>query len=455
MSDPEREGTTVTREPPLLHEPLPRWFERWLKLTIALRVLAVAPFALWFLFLVWYYEAPLPELVPRPPFPTALHRIPDGDWQRPTLATPDPFGYPADDVDRAALLALLHAARYAELEAALDRLWQDYRADPRHEIRLEDAFAAFALDTPATRRGIEGWIAARPATPSADLAAAMFYASSAGTARGEAWAAETSSPRFAAMEAELDRGWRYWRRARSAAPGHPAVFIAGFALLQYAGWSDAAGRLLAEGERAHPASAVLRQRALNLAEPRWGGSLALMERIARRAQRHAVLNPRLVALLGEADRERSRIALEEGELEVAHAAIERALLHGPENRSLRQRARVWLAAGDAGRAASDARAALAQRPQGPDGLELYGQSLYWLALMSPVGVRAERLAAAAAALDAALAESPSDSQARWWRERIDGFRGCRQYLMSCAQCQARLRHDPICQELARVHYAEP
>jgi hypothetical protein len=455
VSEPAGGQGTVEREPPLLHKRVPRWFERWLETTMVLRVLAAAPFALGFAYLVWYYESPLPELVPRPPFPTALHSVPPAAWQRPAPTEPDPFGYPANDVDRTALLAMLAAERYAELEGVLEGLWQAQRADPRHEIRLEEAYAAFALDTPAVRRGIEAWIAARPASLAADLAAAMYYARSAGTARGEAWASDTSPDRFAAMEAELERGWRYWRRAQHAAPDHPVVFVAGFSLLQYRGWSDATQRLLAAGERVLPASAVLRQRALDLAAPRWGGSLQLMERIARRAQRNAALNPRLVPLLGEADRERARIALEAGDLPAARAAIERALRHGPENRLLRQRARVWLAAGDAGRAALDAHAALAQRPQGPDGLEIYGQSLYWLALMAPVGARAARLDAATAALDAALAQAPSDPQARWWRERIDGFRGCRLYLMRCADCQFQLRDSPMCQELDRVHYAEP
>ena len=103
----------------------------------------------------------------------------------------DELGYHGDDIDKLALVGMLEAKRYVELEARLQSLWQETQGDIRHEYRLLDAYYAFWRDDAAFRPLFEAWIRARPGSAESNFAAALHFLKRAQEARGTKWAKQS------------------------------------------------------------------------------------------------------------------------------------------------------------------------------------------------------------------------------------------------------------------------
>lgn len=351
--------------------------------------------------------------------PPVLTRIDDSIFRPLRVPETDPFGYPANPVDRPRLAAILLRRDYAALERMLDRTYLQVLQDVRYEYHLVDAFHALGLPGAEIGVRMDEWVARHPRSAHARLARARHHAARAWEARGGAWISETPPERIAAMQAAAAQAVEDLRAGQQLDPAHLVGFTTRLELLRMGGTVPRARAVLNEGLRAYPASYLLRDAYMAGLEPRWGGSLREMRRFGRESARLRARNPRLAALegavhayVGEQHRRGKRFA-------AALREYDRAIAFGPEADFLRGRGRTWLLAEDFVRAHADLEAALQQRPQGPEGLELHGRALTGIARGLPPAIQGTALRRAEADFRLLAAVEPGSTAAERWLRHID------------------------------------
>lgn len=422
---------------PVIAQPARHRLGRSLALGLGLALVVVVGLyaAAWYPYLMpWLTRQQV--AVPRPPFPPPLHRV-DASYQ----------ALPVVDarIDNVALRRMVHDGRYAEVEAVLDSLWRETQADITAELRLREAYDAFYVADRGLRRDIEAWIQARPRSVEADIAAALHYVDSAWAERGTAWREDTSATRIDAMQAALDRAQRYVDRASRRAPEHLMPMLARLRLMHLSGWDDGYVQALSAALERHPKSYALRFLGQLTAQPRWGGSHAIMDAIARSGRPYQAEHPALRRLEGAVAVDRADAATRAGDLGGALRLLRRAEREGDGCMVRTERASLWAWARDHGRALQDAAACLEAHPQHVTALEQKAEALYWLALLAPSAERAEWWRSAERHF-ARLAElDPGSRDARDWL----GFLGerrdeCLADPVECTGCRQWFESYPIC-----------
>ena len=229
----------------------------------------------------------------------------------------------------ASLRLLLAQARYDELEAALEQfraasLWSIEEG----EYRLVHAYKAFDVSDADVGEHITEWIEERPKSYQAHTAHAFHNVSKALDARGDRLAKDTSQEQFRVMRRLLKQAEGEVRAALALQPRNIAAYRALVVIARYSG--DRFGTLTDEALRAFPESGVLRGNTLVSLQPKWHGSLALMEEFARRSQEHIGRNPDLKGLLGYPDWARGEILRGEKRFDEAIEMYTKAIETGGE-----------------------------------------------------------------------------------------------------------------------------
>jgi tetratricopeptide (TPR) repeat protein len=192
----------------------------------------------------------------------------------------------------------LRTGQYAALTNALEEAQRAFEASVLDEDRARSAFRAFAHPDAALEAPLSAWIAAAPRSWAARAARAFHYAAMGRAARGQNWAAETPDAQFKEMSAYFDRAVRDCRDALWMRPRLLACQILLIDVFKTGASTAAAEGFAREALRAEPRSFLVRQAYMHALTPRWGGSYARMERLARDSQRYVAVNPRMKQLMG-------------------------------------------------------------------------------------------------------------------------------------------------------------
>lgn len=331
----------------------------------------------------------------------------------------DPFGYPANTVDRPRLRAMLLRGDYAALERQLDRLYFQVLTDVRYEYHLVDAFFALTHADAETGRRMDEWVARHPRSAHARLARSGHHAARAWKARGTDWIGGTTEEQIRGMRAAAAVAAEDLRAGQQLEPTHFVGFTMRIDLMRMAGTAPEARAALDAGLRQYPASYLIRDAYMAELEPRWGGSLGEMRRFGRESARLKAQNPRLAALEGAVHAYQAAQHARSDRYADAIREYDRAIAFGPEADFLRGRGRTWLRAGDFVRAHADLEAALQQRPHGPEGLELHGRALYGIARQLPPAIQLTALRRAEADFRLLAQVEPGSAEAARWLRHID------------------------------------
>jgi tetratricopeptide (TPR) repeat protein len=347
------------------------------------------------------------------PLPPPLTRIDDSIFRPLRVPDRDPFGYPANTVDKREVAALLLRGRYDALDRRLEGLHRQVMDDVRYEYHLLDAFHAFGRTDPEVGARLDEWVRRWPGSPHARMARAMYSLHAGWEARGGKWAMATPREQ---LERFRELATLAAADARAGLAAEPAHLVGHYVLLDLAR-AFAPDReirtLLNEALARHPASYVLRAEYMTSLEPRWGGSYRQMRAFAEESARRTG-NPRLATLRGAEHVYRAWQHRRKDDYAAALAEYEQALRHGPEREVLLQRGLTYYRAKDYARAHADLELALQQRPQGPQALEYHGRSLYYLARALPNSVRGTALARADADFGLLAAVDPDNPDVAEW-----------------------------------------
>ncbi|WP_430391011.1 hypothetical protein [Dyella sp. 20L07] len=203
-------------------------------------------------------------------------------------------------VTRAQARELIETGHAAELDHRLADALHAQLSQPESQGLLDRTYKIdFADGSSDTRALMDAWKRQLPDSPFALAASGTAYVAMAQQQRGSQYAAKTSQSAFEAMERLLELGREDLDRAATLNPQITPVYgamIYAAALssdTQYA--ADAAKRGLA----ADSANYTIYARLVWMSQPKWGGSVPLMQRVIAGAQRHADKNPLLRLLRSE------------------------------------------------------------------------------------------------------------------------------------------------------------
>src|SRR5690348_6690474 len=220
----------------------------------------------------------------------------------PARATRGPIQrlYAQITVDSAGLVAALKAGQFDQVGAKLKALQAAALKDPRDEMNLTTAYAAFASPDPALGDKLREWTAKSTDSAIAHGARAMYLLGAAERARGhDGGPASSLAPEnFTEMEKDLNQAVAEADSARHLDPG---LVIAYLPQINAARMEtddvalDQAARI-AMGRFA--ASFAVREAIIQGYAPKWGGSYPKMEKFGLESQVYLAQNPTLRFLAG-------------------------------------------------------------------------------------------------------------------------------------------------------------
>ncbi len=372
--------------------------------------------ALWVVALLCW---PLAAFAAAPP-PTTL--LPPPGVQR------DTHGYPIFDPDWLAIRRLLAAGEFEQLDARFAGLQAAFERDFRNEEVVQRGFAAFGDLDAVQSRQVDAWIAARPASAFAQLAAGRRDLGHAWRARGEQVRSQTNDAQLALMRKRAERAREHFERALALDPGLVAAYEAQVMLALPIGDRALAEGALAAALAIEPRLFGVREQYLLGLTRRWGGSREAMDAFAQQAQARAGENPRLAVLLGMSSWDRGRDLHNQSRFADAVAAFDDALGHGPHWRFFSGRAFSHYYAQDYPRALADLDEAEALSPGRPDLMHRRAHVLYF----------DEQTDAAYRAISAAIALEPSDAHYRSLRSQIQARQRWKAFLANPTPGEAAL-----------------
>jgi tetratricopeptide (TPR) repeat protein len=306
------------------------------------------------------------------------------EWLRPIVPPAvDPFGYPANVVDRRRLPSLLRTRDFAGLERELDALKASVMRDIRYEYLLLDSCTGFTSAHPAIAPLLDAWIARMPSSSNARAARAQHLLGRAFRARGTKWASDTPPQQLEEMAQWAAKAWQDAVDALTIDSTHLCAYDVLIDVARLLGEQELARQVIDRATSVFPGTWVLRTNYMYNLEPRWGGSFEAMAAFAEEAAGSQALNPRLVNLRGHVIMARAAVLELAGAYPLALQECDRALAIAPELGFLWCRARVYFFAKDYVRAIHDLHAALLQRPQDVDLLEMHSNALFEVARQTP------------------------------------------------------------------------
>lgn len=326
---------------------------------------------------------------------------------------------------------LLCEERYAELEALLTDLDRAYAANPLCEPNITKAYEGLGEESEERLAALAHWVEARPDSFQAHIARAEALVTAGYQARGRRWARDTPEENFERMREYFREAFAELDAAESIHPYHMYATAIALRILRAHGSAEQARRVADRYLEHDPLSYVVRFRLIEALEPRWGGSLQDVRRVAEEAQATVDRNPRLRILLGFEHAFRARIAYQEKKTEEVVAHYTRALAYGDDGTD-------W----SLGRATANKRAdRMAEASRDINRvLELRPDYAYALAIRASIRMVAGAEEKALEDLNRAIELSPEYAWPRQMRGKI--HQGKRRWQEAVSDYEVSLQGDP-------------
>lgn len=258
-------------------------------------------------------------------------------------------GARAAPLDKSALLALLAAGQYLELESRIGALQEDYQSGRDSDLTLDAALGAFRSSDPEILDRLNRWNATASKSWPAALARGVYFRHLAMISRGGRAAEDTAAAQLTQMRAyferampDLERAFEIERRAAVAA----AEIIN---VRRMVGRADHTQSYISKVARLTAESATVHLAILVGLEPQWGGTLDQIEsHINGLRKRAADPRPGFDGLWGYGRFVQGRAHARNANFAAAENAFTQALAHRPVAAYLIERGYARTAARPAG-----------------------------------------------------------------------------------------------------------
>ena len=271
---------------------------------------------------------------------------------------------------------LLHAGDFEALDARLYAYLDAYKANPLCEAMLRDAWNQMGWRHEGNPEALDEWVAGSARPAAALTARGRAYTDKGYDARGRKFARDTPAENFRRMRELHAKARADLMHAMKLQPDSPIALASWANLVRASGDPETLLPMLEQYLERDPLSARARLDVINAFEPKWGGDIAVMHRIAAEAQAHADRNRRLVPLQGFAHAYLAAEAWRQKDYAKAEAAYTKALASGDWNSEwsvYRSKMRRYLE--DYPGALIDAERAVEQTPYSDEAWDALGHAL--------------------------------------------------------------------------------
>ncbi len=194
--------------------------------------------------------------------------------------------------------ALIQGGHAAELDRRLAQALQAQRTRPQSRGLLDHTyFSAFDNGSFDVRQTLDAWKRASPDSAFAYAASGSAYVAMAWKARGGAYISDTPQSNIDAMNRLLREADADLQRAMALDPQVTPTYVAMMRAGSLSLGDNYIRRAVQRGLAVAPDNYSIYGLWSAVEEPRWGGSLQAMARVARQAQAHVKQNPLLAILL--------------------------------------------------------------------------------------------------------------------------------------------------------------
>ncbi|ULU27393.1 DUF4034 domain-containing protein [Dyella terrae] len=206
----------------------------------------------------------------------------------------------AQEITEDAVRQLIEHGQVSELQSRLASIESAALSDPQARDRLDGTFnIVFANGSSDMRSLMDAWKRQSPDNAFALAASGTAYVAMAQAQRGSEYADKTPQDAFDAMHRLLEQARSDLDRAATLDP----KLTVSYAQMLHVGRMDSdpayAGAAAKRALSAAPASYAIYARLISMSQPKWGGSVALMDHLIDLSQKHVAQNPLLGTLLSE------------------------------------------------------------------------------------------------------------------------------------------------------------
>ncbi len=199
-------------------------------------------------------------------------------------------------IDQGTILFLFQNRIYKSLTEKLEEIQRAYEQDFREESNIFRAYDVFAKAVPLYESLLNEWVVEYPTVSSPYVARAEYYCQCAFSARGTAWAKNTSENQFAGMDRFFALAMEDIKKALGIDPKIDVCYGMLINIGMATGNDALKLNSLKESLKNNPYGYEVRSIYLFSLTPRWGGSYNQMQEFVDDAERFASENPDLKKL---------------------------------------------------------------------------------------------------------------------------------------------------------------
>ena len=196
------------------------------------------------------------------------------------------------------LRQMLEDQRFEELNAILEGYQNLFENDQTSEYWVYDAYGAFHVTDPVYERSFKKWIFYSSDKYQPHLAIAQYYYAKGWESRGYKWRKDTTDEQIEEMVSYFLKAEEHVKVALKTNPDLIVGYYILTGIYNALGNDEAEDRIIQKTAKLFPYSFLIKSVSSWAKEPRWGGSYALMEEMAKDAEKYSNTNPKLTALYG-------------------------------------------------------------------------------------------------------------------------------------------------------------
>ena len=185
----------------------------------------------------------------------------------------------------------------------LNTLLATYQKDAADDIQKEGvlvtAYTAFEMHNESFGTLFDAWVKETPNTYQPYLARAHFYYRLGWEARGHSYRNETSDQSISKMTGYFNQSTEDLKSSITIYPNSALPYITLIGISMNIGDLNKTLQVLQQALSIAPASYSVRTKYLQSLQPRWGGSIKLMQLFASSSQKYVEDNPKIRLLIGE------------------------------------------------------------------------------------------------------------------------------------------------------------
>ncbi|MBE9535550.1 MAG: DUF4034 domain-containing protein [Proteobacteria bacterium] len=239
------------------------------------------------------------------------------------------------------LREMLRKRQFEQLNTALEKYQKSFEADQTNEYKVFDAYGAFRLTNPSYEGYMEEWVKRYPDSYQPRLAIAQYYYTKGWESRGHKFIKDTSEDQIEEMNSYFVK---VEENINNALEINPNLMPAYRILIGISNTSSIAGdenEIINKVLELFPHSYIAASNSTWAKEPRWGGNYAVMENIAKGAERYSDVNPKLTALYGQIYYDQGRILFGKEKYKEAVDKLTKAITFGDDSSFYKMRARIY------------------------------------------------------------------------------------------------------------------